>query len=68
MSNMDNKQRKAQKRKEKLKKEKMRSSTPVQKEARKEARKFGVIQILYFALWPLQALSLLYLTSNLRDP
>ena len=45
---MDNKQRKAQKRKEKLKKEKMRSSTPVQKEARKEARKFGVIQITIF--------------------
>jgi hypothetical protein len=45
---MDKKQKKAHKRKEKLKREKLRSSKPAQKEAINEAKKFGVIQIAIF--------------------
>ena len=48
MSTIDKKYKKAQKRKEKLKKEKLRNMAPAQKEARKEAKKFGVIQIAIF--------------------
>lgn len=48
MSTADKKYKKAQKRKEKLKREKLRSSAPAQKDAAIEAKKFGVIQIVIF--------------------